>query len=96
MTANVIPADETAAIDPTVKLVEEKDEALDDATAGKAFVFGLIGGSLLMTAVCFGLALAAGLDADIAAAVSPVPGVVAGLFFGMTIYLGSYLGRQGH
>jgi len=69
---------------------------MDDRTAGKAFLWGLIGGGIFMTLLVFGLALAAGLDPEVAAEVAPVPGVVAGLFFGTTVYLGVHLGKNEH
>ena len=93
------PAATVAAEDPAyVDTPRDHDgEApMDDKTAGKAFLVGLIGGSLVMTALCFGMGILAGLDTDIAAAVAPVPGVVAGLFFGTTAFLGIHLSRNGH
>lgn len=85
-----------AAPDAIAHHHEDGEAPMDDRTAGKAFLWGLIGGGLVMTALVFGLALAAGLDTTIAAEVSPVPGVVAGLFFGTTVYLGIHLGKNEH
>ena len=94
MTANVIsagtvdadvdrPAPVIATVDPS-----EDGSLLDDRAMGRAAVYGFVGGTLVMTALCFVFGLIAGLEPDIAIAVAPVPGLVAGLFFGMNAYIG--------
>lgn len=106
MTANVISAGTVVAADvdeptPVIARTTAVDPAddgslLDDGAMGRAGIYGFLGGSVVMTALCFVFGLIAGTDAATAIAVAPVPGVVAGLFFGMTAYIGTYIARHGH
>jgi hypothetical protein len=75
---------------------DDDAEMVDDSTMGRAGVAGLTIGALVMIAVVFGIGLLAGLDPGVSAVVAVGPGVVAGLFFGMTAYLGIHLARQEH
>jgi hypothetical protein len=102
MTANVISTGVVASTDddvsaPVIARTEHEDGSLvDDATIGRAGVYGMVGGTLVMTLLMFVFGLLAGLDATTSVAVAPVPGVVAGLFFGMTAYLGRSIARNEH
>lgn len=102
MTANVISAGTVAPqpddVAPVIAPVDPADDGslLTDRAMGHAGIYGFVGGTLVMTALCFFFGLLAGLEPDIAIAVAPVPGVVAGLFFGMTAYIGGYIARHGH
>ena len=92
MTANVIEAGTADAdVDPA-----EDGSLLDDGAMGHAGIYGFVVGTVVMTALCFLFGLIAGIDADVAIAIAPVPGVVAGLFFGMTGFIGANIARHGH
>jgi hypothetical protein len=72
-------------------------EELADAALGRAMVFGLTGGTLGMTAITIVMCLIAGADFGTAVAISIVPGLVAGLFLGGTIWMGSEVSKlEGH
>jgi hypothetical protein len=101
MTANVISTGAVASTDapsaPVITRPEDEDGSLlDDAAIGLAGVYGMVGGTLVMTLLMFVFGLLAGLDASTSLAVAPVPGVVAGLFFGMTAYIGGTIARNEH
>ncbi len=104
MTANVIsagtvapqtddPAPVIAPVDPA-----EDGSLLDDHAMGRAGIYGFLVGTVVMTTLCFLFGLLAGLEPDIAIAiaVAPVPGIVAGLFFGMTAFIGVAIARTEH
>jgi hypothetical protein len=97
--SSAAPSRSTSVADaPTIPVVDPAEDGslVDDATEGRAFVVGLLAGGVVMSLLMFTLGLAAGLDVGVAAGVAPIPGVVAGLFFGMTAYLGVHLARHGH
>lgn len=99
MTANVIASGAVgapSAARPIGADPSEDGSLVDDTTIGKAGLIGFLGGAVFMTALCFAFGLIAGLEPKVAIAVAPIPGVVAGLFFGMTAYLGGHLARHGH
>jgi hypothetical protein len=81
----------TPAADPA-----DDGSLVDDATIGRAGLFGLLAGSAFMIVLLFGIGMLAGQGAGVAAAVAVVPGVVAGLFFGMCAYLGVAVARSEH
>ena len=84
---------------PTITpAVEPADDGalVDDVTIGRAALVGLLAGSAFMVLLLFGLGLLAGQGVGVAAAIAVVPGVVAGLFFGMCAYLGVYVAREEH
>ena len=101
MTANVISAgtvDAEVDAPPDIARVDPAEDGslLDDRAMGRAGIYGFVVGTVVMTGLCFLFGLMAGIDADVAIAVAPVPGVVAGLFFGMTGFIGAYIARHGH
>lgn len=94
--APVTPSDAVPEVTRTPPADAGVDERVDDATAFRVLVVGFVAGTLVMTLVAFGLALLAGLDVATSAAIAPVPGLVAGFFFGMTGYLGVHLAHHDH
>ncbi len=102
MTANVISAGtdhaQTNEPVPVIAPVDPADDGslLTDSAMGRAGIFGFLLGTVVMTVLCFLFGLLAGIDASTALAVAPVPGVVAGLFFGMTAFIGVYIAQHGH
>ena len=102
MTANVLSAQtinaETDDPVPVIALVDPADDGslLDDRAMAHAGIYGFVIGTVVMTTLSFVFGLIAGIDAKTAIAVAPVPGVVAGLFFGMTAFIGAYIARHGH
>ena len=101
MTTAAITSESLSATAPTIERSVPVDHdhdhvEVDDLTEGRAFVVGLLAGGVVMSALMFAIGLLAGLDAGVSAAVAPIPGVVAGLFFGMTAYLGLHIAREEH
>ena len=102
MTANVISAgtvdagvdSSTTAIAPVAPA--DDGSLLDDHAMGRAGIHGFLVGTVVMTTLCVVFGLLAGLDLDVAVAVAPVPGLVAGLFFGMTAFIGVAIARTDH
>jgi hypothetical protein len=101
MTANVLSTGAVASTDtasvPVIQVDPAEDGSLvDDATMARAGVYGMLFGILAMTTLMVVFGLLAGLEPSVAIAVAPVPGVVAGLFFGMTAFLGRAIARTEH
>ena len=102
MTANVISAGtvDTEVDEPTPAIVPvdpaDDGSLLTDRAMGHSGIYGFLVGTVVMTTLSFVFGLMAGIDAKTAIAVAPVPGVVAGLFFGMTGFIGVYIARHGH
>jgi hypothetical protein len=74
-----------------------EDEGLSDGALGRAMAFGFTAGTVGMTLITFVICLVIG-DAPVgtAAAISIVPGIVAGFFFGGLAWLSAEVTRSEH
>lgn len=85
LVADPVPAHEVPA-----------EEGLTDGALGRAMAFGFTGGTAIMMAVCFAMSLVGHASVGTAAAISVVPGIVAGFFFGGTIWMSYEVTKAGH
>lgn len=72
------------------------EEGLTDGALGRAMAFGFTGGTAIMMVICFVMSLVGHASIGTAAAISVVPGIVAGFFFGGTIWMSYEVVKAGH
>lgn len=82
--------------EPVVVHRDAPEEELTEAALGRAMAFGFTGGTIAMTLATLVMCLIAGASLAWSAAISVVPGLVAGLFLGGTVWMGHEVSKLHH
>ena len=87
----------TVAVDaPVIRAVpdpSDHDVRITDGAFYRLMILGAIVGIIVMTALSVGMAAVGGIDLGTSLALAPVPGVVAGVFFGGNALIGRAIAR---